>query len=183
MHEPSALLATPFVGILIAVPFSVLAQQQPPNITTVTMQQQLPQSGSMNEDNKALVRSFVEEVFDEHNMSAVDKYYTQDLMQRNPQVGNGSEGFKQFFGPFFEGLPDSYTTVGHMIAEDNLVMAFLNTTATQTGEYLGAPPTNKTIVMRTADLFRIKDGIIVEHWDVVDSLNLLTQTGGISFSQ
>ncbi|HEX6281205.1 MAG TPA: ester cyclase [Nitrososphaera sp.] len=44
----------------------------------------------------------------------------------------------------------------------------LNTTATRTGEYLGSPPTNKTIVMRTADLFRIEDGMmIVEHWDVV----------------
>lgn len=71
-----------------------------------------------------------------------------------------------------------------MIAEDNLVMAFPNTTAIHTGEYLGAPATNKTIVMRTADLFRIEGGgMIVEHWDVVDSLNLLTQTGGISFNQ
>jgi predicted ester cyclase len=70
-----------------------------------------------------------------------------------------------------------------MIAEVNLVMGFLKTTATQTGEYLGTPPTNKTVVMRTADLFRIEGGMIVKHWDVVDSLNLLTQTGGISFNQ
>lgn len=71
------------------------------------------------EDNKTLVRSFVK-VFNEHNnMSAVDKYYAQDLIQHNLQVGNGSEG--------------THTTVEQMIAEDNLVMAFLNTTATQTG--------------------------------------------------
>jgi predicted SnoaL-like aldol condensation-catalyzing enzyme len=49
--------------------------------------------------------------------------------------------------------------------------------------YLGAPPTNKTIVMRSADLFRIEDGMIVEHWNVIDSLNFLTQTGGINFNQ
>jgi len=47
---------------------------------------------------------------------------------------------------------------------------------------LGAPPTNKMIVMKTADLFRIEGEMIVEHWDVVDSLNLLTQTGGINFN-
>ena len=75
-----------FTGILIAVPFSALTQQQPLNITTVTMlQQQLlqsPQSDSMmyEEDNKALVRSFVEEVFNEHNMSAVDKYYMHKIL-------------------------------------------------------------------------------------------------------
>jgi len=61
MHEePSALLAAAilFIGILIAVPFSALAQQQ---------QQQSPQYDSrMEKDNKALVRSFVEEVFNDH---------------------------------------------------------------------------------------------------------------------
>ncbi|MDQ3967625.1 MAG: hypothetical protein M3275_04420 [Thermoproteota archaeon] len=47
MHEPSALLAAIlFTGVLIAVPFSALAQQQPPNITTATMQQQSPQYDS-----------------------------------------------------------------------------------------------------------------------------------------
>jgi predicted SnoaL-like aldol condensation-catalyzing enzyme len=39
--------------------------------------------------------------------------------------------------------------------------------------------------MRTADLFRIDDtnGTIVEHWDVVDSLNLLNQVGALTFNQ
>jgi hypothetical protein len=60
MHEePSALLAAAilFIGILIAVPFSALAQQQ-----------RSPQYDSrMEKDNKALVRSFVEEeVFNDH---------------------------------------------------------------------------------------------------------------------
>lgn len=80
MHEPSVLLtAILFRGILIAVPFSALAQQQLMNITTSTKQQHSPQSDSMNEDNKALIRSFIEEIFNEHNMSEVYKYYAQDL--------------------------------------------------------------------------------------------------------
>jgi steroid delta-isomerase-like uncharacterized protein len=170
----SALSAVLFAGILTAlVPSSALAQQQQPHdtmTTTLTKQQSL-QSDSEEEYNKRLVTSFIEEVFNGHNMSAVDRYYAEDLIQHNPQLGKGSEGFKKFFGSFFEGFPDSHTTIEHMIAEGNLVMAFLNTTATQTGEYLGAPPTNKTIVMRSADLFRIENGMIVEHWDVVGSLN------------
>ncbi len=48
----------------------------------------------------------------------LDKYYAHDLIQYNPQIGNGIEGFKQFSGPFFEGLPDSYATVEHMTVED-----------------------------------------------------------------
>lgn len=59
MHEePSALLAAAilFIGILIAVPFSALAQQQ------LSAQY----DSRMEKDNKALVRSFVEEVFNDH---------------------------------------------------------------------------------------------------------------------
>jgi hypothetical protein len=57
MHGPSALLAAAilFIGILIAVPFSALAQQQSPQYDS-----------RMEKDNKALVRSFVEEVFNDH---------------------------------------------------------------------------------------------------------------------
>jgi predicted SnoaL-like aldol condensation-catalyzing enzyme len=44
------------------------------------------------------------------------------------------------------------------------------------------PPTNKPVNMRSADLYRIQNGLIVEHWDVVDSLDLLKQTGAITFN-
>jgi predicted SnoaL-like aldol condensation-catalyzing enzyme len=38
-------------------------------------------------------------------------------------------------------------------------------------------PTNKTVNIRSADLYRIENEVITEHWDVVDQLNLLKQTG------
>jgi predicted SnoaL-like aldol condensation-catalyzing enzyme len=41
------------------------------------------------------------------------------------------------------------------------------------------PPTNKPVNIRSADLYRIENEKIAEHWDVVDQLNLLQQTGAI----
>jgi len=41
-------------------------------------------------------------------------------------------------------------------------------------------PTNKPVTIRSADLYRIENDKIVEHWDVVDQLDLLKQTGAIS---
>jgi predicted SnoaL-like aldol condensation-catalyzing enzyme len=39
------------------------------------------------------------------------------------------------------------------------------------------PPRNKPVNIRSADLYRIENKRIAEHWDVVDQLNLLQQTG------
>jgi predicted ester cyclase len=65
------------------------------------------------------------------------------------------------------------------VAENDLVVVFLNFTGTHKGEFQGMPPTNKKINIRSADLYRIENEKIAEHWDVVDQLNLLQQTGAI----
>ena len=123
--------------------------------------------------NKALVKSFVEEVFNKHDLSSIEKYLTEQ----------GSEGFKQFLSEFFTGFPDIHANIEHVVAENDLVVVFLNFTGTHKGEYQERPSTNKQVTTRFADLYRIENEKIVEHWDVVDQLNLLQQTGAITFDK
>jgi predicted ester cyclase len=63
------------------------------------------------------------------------------------------------------------------------VVVFLNFTGTHTGVFQGRPSTNKIVNTRSADLYKIENEKIVEHWDVVDQLDLLQQTGEITFKQ
>ena len=123
--------------------------------------------------NKALVKSFVEEVFNKHDLSSIEKYLTE----------KGSEGFKQFLSEFFTAFPDIHANIEHVVAENDLVVVFLNFTGTHKGEYQERPSTNKQVTTRSADLYRIENEKIVEHWDVVDQLNLLQQTGAITFDK
>ena len=69
------------------------------------------------------------------------------------------------------------TKIEHIVAENDLVVVFLNGSGTHAGEFRGKPPTNKRVNIRSADLYKIENEKIVEHWDVVDQLNLLHQTG------
>jgi predicted ester cyclase len=123
--------------------------------------------------NKALVKSFVEEVFNKHDLSSIEKYLTEQ----------GSEGFKQFLSEFFTAFPDIHANIEHLVAENDLVVVFLNFTGTHKGEYQGRSSTNKQVTTRSADLYRIENEKIVEHWDVVDQLDLLQQTGAITFDK
>jgi predicted ester cyclase len=127
-------------------------------------------NNSLEKRNKTLVELFVHEIFNKHNLSAIEKYL-------NPVPGKGSEGFKEFLSALFKAFPDWHTNIEQIVAEDNLVVIFLNGTGTHQGEFQGTPPTYKRVKIRSADLYRIENGIIAEHRDVVDQLNLLQQTG------
>jgi predicted ester cyclase len=120
--------------------------------------------------NKELIESFVEDILNKHDILATEKYFVKDST-------TGGEGFKQFLSALFKAFPDMQTKIEHIVAENDLVVVFLNGSGTHSGEFRGKPPTNKRVNIRSADLYRIKDEKIVEHWDVVDQLNLLHQTG------
>jgi hypothetical protein len=55
--------------------------------------------GFGKEDKKTLIESFVEEIFNKHNLSATENYL-------NPVAGKGSREFKEFLSAFFKAFPD-----------------------------------------------------------------------------
>lgn len=137
---------------------------------------------SSSEENKALIKSVIEEVFDQRNMSAADMYIAPDLINHNPLAGQGLESLKQYFGMYFTAFPDSQTTIEQILGENDKVLVFLNWTGTHKGAFFGKQPTNEQVSMRTAHVFRIEDSMIAEQWEIADQLNQLRQIGVISFN-
>jgi predicted ester cyclase len=129
------------------------------------------------EENKALIKSFIDEVFNQHDLTAIDKYHSPCLTNDS---GKTVELFKKYLIALFSGFSDLHVNIEHILAENNFVLVFLNFVGTHKGEFNGRPPTNKPVTIRSADLYRIENDKIVEHWDVVDQLDLLKQTGAIS---
>jgi predicted ester cyclase len=139
-----------------------------------------PEASSLEERNKTLIRSFIDEIFNEHNLLSVEKYFGKGSVEGSPQAGKGGEGFKQFLTDFLNAFPDWRAKIEHIVAENDLVVVFLNGTGTHKGEFQGTPPTNKPVNIRSADLYKIENGLITGHWDIVDQLNLLKQLGPYS---
>jgi steroid delta-isomerase-like uncharacterized protein len=133
--------------------------------------------GDSKEDrNKTLIRSFIQQIFNEHNLSSTEKYFGDETLDGSPQAGRSDKGFKLMLTEFFRAFPDWRANIEHIVAENNLVVLFLNGSGTHKGEFRGTPATNKTVNIRSADLYKIEGGKITGHWDVVDQLNLLKQT-------
>ena len=133
-------------------------------------------SMEQEERNKIIIRSFVEEIFNERNLSSIEKYFGKESVEGSPQAGKSGEGFKLMLTEFFKAFPDWRANIEHIVAENNLVMIFLNGTGTHKGDFRGVPSTNKLVNIRSADLYKIENGVITGYWDVVDQLNLLKQT-------
>jgi predicted SnoaL-like aldol condensation-catalyzing enzyme len=114
------------------------------------------------EKNKQLVRNFIEDVLSRHDIAAADKYFGGQNPIRHNQQALGIEGFKEARRRYFQEFPDSHTTIDHIVAEGDKVFVMLTTTATN-------KRTSSRITIKSADLYRMENGIIAEHWDVVDA--------------
>ncbi len=111
------------------------------------------------EANKALVRGLVEDVLMGKAPERVTDYIsTEGYAQHNPNAADDLEGLNAWLSGLAEqGISFRYDTLHQVIGEGNFVLAMSE------GEFAGAP---------TAfyDLFRVEDGKVVEHWDVLQTI-------------
>jgi len=122
------------------------------------------------EANKRIIRELIEEVWNKRQPAAVDRYLVPNFIEHNPNIPPGLEGRKQFITAVQAGFSDYRAQIEQVIAEGDLVVTRILWTGTQDGPFLGQPPSGRKLSFRTADFFRIENGKLAEHWDVVDSL-------------
>jgi len=133
------------------------------------------------EENKALVRRFVDEVQSEGNIDAIDDLCSPEFVNHSapPGVPSNCEGVKQVTAMFRQAFPDSYFTVEGMVAEGDKVATRKTFHGTHQGEFMGIPPTGQQVSIGLIDIVRIAGGKVVEHWSMGDSLGMLQQLGVI----
>jgi steroid delta-isomerase-like uncharacterized protein len=134
------------------------------------------------EQNKALVRQMVEEVFNRGNISLADKFLAPDFVEREelpPGIPRDREGVKQLTTMFRAAFPDFKATIDDIIAEGDKVVIRQTWSGTHKGEFMGIPPTGKSVSFGVIDIIRIAGGKFVEHWGQMDSMGLMQQLGAI----
>ena len=133
------------------------------------------------EGNKALVRRFVEEFWNEGNMSAAD-----ELMAPNAEIHMPTgevvniDGLKSFAGTWRESFPDWHSTFEELIAEGDRVAERWTGRGTHLGDMWGIPPTGKRVEGPGSVFYRIVDGKIVDFRAQFDMLGLMQQLGAIA---
>jgi predicted SnoaL-like aldol condensation-catalyzing enzyme len=116
-------------------------------------------AGPKEEANKKLVREFYEKALNEKDYAAASKYLGSKYVQHNPRAADGAEGLKSYL-EFLKGkFPKSRSEIKRVFAEGDHVILHVHA--------VREPGTKGQAII---DIFRVADGKIVEHWDVVQDV-------------
>jgi len=134
--------------------------------------------------NKARFKRFLDAVNTgdaELISKTIDEAVEPDVLIRTPlPVGaTGAQALKQVWAVLLRAFPDLHVTVEDLIAEGDRVVGRNTVTGTHRGEYMGLPPTGKSITYNEIFIFRFAGGRIAETWGVVDVFSQMRQLGAI----
>jgi predicted ester cyclase len=127
------------------------------------------------EDNKRVVAEFVEVCQNQHNLAAADEIFHPDFVNHYAPEGRPlasasrpAEGFQAFYGMLLRAFPDATMEIDEQLAERDLVATRKTLRGTHLGEIWDLPPTGNRVEWEFIDIFRIRDGKLVEHWTHMD---------------
>jgi steroid delta-isomerase-like uncharacterized protein len=134
------------------------------------------------EQNKALVRRLVDEIFNRGNADLVDELMAPDFVEHEelpPGMPSGRDGVKQMTVMLRSAFPDFKATIDDMLAEGDKVVLRMNWTGTQRGEFMGIPASGRGMSIGVIDIIRVAGGKCVEHWGQMDMMGLMMQLGAL----
>jgi steroid delta-isomerase-like uncharacterized protein len=132
--------------------------------------------------NRATTRRFHEAVNTgdaELISKTIDEVFQPDALIRTPLPidAAGAALVKELFARLRQAFPDLQVAIEDLVAEGDKVVSRNVVTGTHQGEYMGLPPTGRSVTYNEIFILRFVDGRIAETWGVVDVLSQMKQLG------
>lgn len=108
------------------------------------------------EQNRQVVLAFYEKGLNQKDADAALQYVGDRYVQHNPTAADGPDGFRRFVGFLREKFPSSRSTIVRSFVDGDFVILHVNA--------VREPGTRGSAIV---DIFKLENGRIVEHWDVI----------------
>lgn len=108
----------------------------------------------MTVSNKEIVLEFYEEVFNNHDLSNIDRYMKDSYIQHNPNAEDGKSGFLRFAEKFLAMKP--HMEIVRIGEDGDMVYVFFKCTM------------GNGMINKVCDIYRMEDGMLAEHWDIIE---------------
>lgn len=129
---------------------------------------------------RTLLRKHTEDVWNQGNLDAVEKYIADSYTEHDPSVHDelrGPEAYRRNVESFLTAFPDLEVTIEDSIVEGDKIAMRQRFRGTHTGEFVGIEPTGAEIDSTSFVICRVEDDKIAETWVETDMLGLFEQLG------
>jgi steroid delta-isomerase-like uncharacterized protein len=117
------------------------------------------------------------EMTNTHDPDQVDRFVAEDYVNHNAFVADGREANRQWWTAFFAGLPDVSVAMKDLVISGDRVVGRFVYRGTHTGNFVGIPASGNPVEMRSIDIWRVHNGMFVEHWDELNLMQVFQQMG------
>jgi len=114
---------------------------------------------TQQEANKKIVVDFYDKALNQKDFEAASKYLGPRYTQHNPNAADGPEGLKAFLQFLKEKFPGSRSEIKRVFADGDYVILHVHA--------VREPGTRGNAII---DIFKLENGKVVEHWDVVQPI-------------
>lgn len=130
------------------------------------------------EENKALYRQLIA-TMNRRDLPGAELFLAESAVNHTPFPGEppGRAGFRFRIGMMIDAFPDMVFAVEDQVADDRSVCTRGTLTGTNTGSFMGMPPTGTSVRIGYIDILRVVNGKFTDHWVQVDQLGMLQQLG------
>jgi steroid delta-isomerase-like uncharacterized protein len=127
--------------------------------------------------NKAVARSFFEDVLDTGKLEDYPKSHASDFVAHAEGRLASLEEDMAAAREQRKAVPDMRVKVNHIVAEGDLVSVYWTASGTNTAAGWGIPATGKSISVNGMTLFRFARGLIQEEWSIFNEYSIMKQLG------
>lgn len=135
------------------------------------------------EENLNRYLALFDVLFQHRDGSRTGEFYAAEFISHNADAGGAEttigrpERLERMFAASKAASPDRQLRNDIIICSDDIVSTRMTVWGTQTGTMMGNPPTGRKFRFTAMDIFRFKNGMIVERWGESDTIILIRQLG------
>jgi predicted ester cyclase len=131
-------------------------------------------------DMAQAVRRFFDEGLNRRTRAVLDELIDPGYVNYSlPMPSAGPEGLRAILGTFFAAFPDMHVVVEDVIAEPDKAATRGHFTGTHQGPFMDVAATGRAVTVAYIDIWKARDGRLVENWVQLDMLGLLVQLGAV----
>lgn len=127
---------------------------------------------------ETLARLFVD-IMNGHDAGRFAGLVSENYVNHHVGAEQGRAGLISFFTGWFAGMPDTHVEAHDIVVSGDTVVGRFSYRGHITGPWLGLPASGAEVNLRSIDIWRVRDGLFVEHWDELNTLEVFQAIGAV----